>query len=83
MHSIGVMKPAFLIPIVLALAACENGRPAQSPSQQPSESFDADEYNSVQSPNDTSAPNGYYGTGNSGPPERTPAQPGGGHQPAR
>ena len=55
----------------------------QSPAQQPSESFDADEYNSVQSPNDNSAPTGYYGTGNSGPPSRTPAEPGGGHQPAR
>jgi hypothetical protein len=65
----------------LALAAC-NGRPAQSPGQQPSESFDADEYNATQSPNDTSAPSGYYGTGSSGPPERTPADPGG-HQPAR
>jgi hypothetical protein len=67
---------AFGVLLGAALVACENGRPAQSPGQQPSESFDADEYNSTQSPNDTSAPNGYYGTGNS-------AQPGGGHQPAR
>lgn len=72
----------FSIALVLALVACENGRPAQSP-QQPSDSFNEDEYNSVQSPNDNSAPNGYYGTGSSGPPERTPASPGGGHQPAR
>jgi hypothetical protein len=70
-----------LIVVFLSLVACENGRPAKSPDQQPSETFNEEEYGAVQSPEDNSPSTGYYGSQSSGPPDRAPAQPGGGHQP--
>ncbi len=74
-------KLACLLAFALALAACENGKPAESP-EQPYETFNEDEYNNVQSPGEgMESSSGYYGTGSSDAPARTPASPSGGHQP--